>query len=411
MSAVLSRCSLVTLGFFVAASAQGGEHAKPAKQYELTPIVATNNAHCEPGFAQSTFTRRINASGQVIGYHICYEPTGIPETPLFFNFGWGYLFTPGAGSVLLPGIAAGAQGTFGRAINNAGVAVGWEFTETAMNAPVWLPSGGASYAVEPDPCASFVSTGANDINDLGSIAAGAARLTEIGCTNRWILKLANGTEILGPTAARPDAMNNHNVQVGQRLNSAIKWSPTLGEVVLGPQEGTAFERLRAFNINDRGQAVGEWQHVNPDNSCLIGADAMFWAPNGTARILDRLPNDTDAIALGVNEEGLAVGNSRSFSHSCSNFEADRQRAVIWNKGHVTDLNKLLKKSVAREIQLISASDINDRGQIAALGFYKNRPLDNCWDLVFNPETGESVYDTTLKCRSLHAFLMTPKKDK
>ena len=155
MSAVLSRCSLVTLGFFVAASAQGGEHAKPAKQYELTPIVATNNAHCEPGFAQSTFTRRINTSGQVIGYHICYEPTGIPETPLFFNSGWGYLFTPGAGSVLLPGIAAGAQGTFGRAINNFGIAVGWEFTETSMNAPLWLPSGGTSYAVEPDPCSSI----------------------------------------------------------------------------------------------------------------------------------------------------------------------------------------------------------------------------------------------------------------
>jgi hypothetical protein len=32
-----------------------------------------------------------------------------------------------------------------------------------------------------------------------------------------------------------------------------------------------------------------------------------------------------------------------------------------------------------------------------------------WDFVFNPDTGEFVYDTTLRCRSSHAFLMTPKE--
>lgn len=37
------------------------------------------------------------------------------------------------------------------------------------------------------------------------------------------------------------------------------------------------------------------------------------------------------------------------------------RAAIWHDGRITDLNTLLKSSVAREIQLIQASDINDRG--------------------------------------------------
>ena len=55
-----------------------------------------------------------------------------------------------------------------------------------------------------------------------------------------------------------------------------------------------------------------------------------------------------------------MGNSRSAT-GCNVFEPDRMRAAIWHDGRITDLNTLLKSSVAREIQLIQASDINDRG--------------------------------------------------
>jgi uncharacterized membrane protein len=409
MSAVLSRCSLLALGFFAATAAQSGEHAKPAKHYKLTHIVAINNAQCAPGFVASTFTRRINASGQVIGYQQCYEASGIPETPFLWNAGWGYLFTPGAGSRLLPALGADSLGTFGRAVNDAGVAVGYEFTQNGVLAPLWLPSGGASYAVEPDPC-SFASALADDINDHGSIAAAAQR-TSAGCSVAWILKRADGTEtqVIGSTG-RPDAINDQDVLVGQKLNTAVKWSQTHGMVALAPEGVPGVERLRAFNINNREQVVGEWQHFNdPSDQCLKGADAVFWDSGGNEQTLERLKHDTDAIALGINEQGLIVGNSRSHS-GCNTFDPDLQRAVIWHKGRVTDLNKLLDRSDARRIQLIQASDINERGQIAATGFYKNRPLDKCWDFVFNPDTGEAVYDTTLRCVSIHAFLLTPKKD-
>ena len=204
-------------------------------------------------------------------------------------------------------------------------------------------------------------------------------------------------------------MNEHDVMAGQQGNTAVKWSPTLGVVALAPEGIPGVERLRAFNINDREQIVGEWQHFELNDQCLKGADAVFWDSNGAAQKLERLRHDTDAIALGINDQGLIVGNSRSHS-GCNTFDPDLQRAVIWHKGKVTDLNKLLEKSDAREIQLIQASDINERGQIAAFGFYKNRPLDKCWDFVFNPDTGEGVYDTTLRCRSIHAFLMTPKDE-
>jgi len=405
MSAALSRSSYLLLGCF-ALAAHAGDLAKPAKQYDLTPITATNNAACEPGFTQNTFTRRMNESGQVIGYHECWEATGDPARPFLINFGWGYVWTPGTGSRLLPNIAADAQGTFGRAIDELGIAVGWEFTPSSINAPIWFPEGGSAYIVEPLPCSGFLTSQAEDINDHQSFAAGSIRASAsgIGCTRRWILRLANGTEFVGPTG-RPSALNNHDVLVGQQINDAIKWSPTtFGTVVL--QAGTPFDRAQAWNLNDRDEVVGEFLHSDPNDQCVSTRDAMYWSPTGTARILERLRNDTHATALGINDHALAVGYSETFT-GCNGFDPDRRRAVIWHKGRVTDLNRLLKKSDARAIQLITASAINNRGQIAVSGFYRNEPLTKCWDISLDPDTGEESYDDTLQCRTIHAFLLTP----
>jgi hypothetical protein len=396
------------LGFF-AVAANAGAHAKPAKRYSLTPIVATNNAPCEPGFTQNTFTRRMNESGQVIGYHECWEATGDPTRPFLVNSGWGYLWTPHTGSVLLPNIAADATGTFGRALNQDGVAIGWEFTPTRINAPLWFPWGGATYAVEPLPCSGFLQSQAEDINDHFSLAVSSMRISTsgVGCARRWIL-ISQGTEFIGPQAGRPSALNNSDVLVGQQLNDAIKWSPTLGTVIL--QAGTPLDRPQAWNINDRNEIVGEFFHSDPNDPCVSTRQAMYWSPTGTARVLERLRKDTHGTALSINERGLVVGYSESFS-GCGGFEPARRHAVIWHKGKVTDLNKLLKKSDAREIQLITASDINRRGQIATSGFYRDEPLTNCWAVnAFDPNTGEEIYDTTLQCHSIHAFLLTPEND-
>jgi hypothetical protein len=405
MSALI-RGSCLVLGFF-AIAAHAGEHAKPAKRYELTPIVATNNAPCEPGFVQHTFNRRINESGQVIGYHECWVATGDPTAPFSINAGWGYLWTPGTGSVLLPGIAADAQGTFGRAINEDGFAVGWEFTPTSVNAPMWLPGNVATYVVQPLPCVSFPVSQADDINDHLSIAASSIRVNSAGtsCTRRWIL-VANGNEYVGPEGGRPSAVNNNDVLVGQRLNDAVKWSPTLGTIVL--QAGNSFDRAIPWNLNDRDEAVGEYQHNDANDQCVSTRDAMYWSPTNVGRVLERLPNDTHGTALSINDNGLIVGYSETLT-GCNGFDPQLRRAVIWHKGHVTDLNKLLKKSDARKIQLVGATAISNRGQIAAYGIYRDRPLDKCWDFVFDPDTGEFHYDTTLQCPSVFAFLLTPKE--
>jgi hypothetical protein len=390
---------------FSAVAAHAGDRSKPAKRYALTPIVATNNAPCEPGFTQNTFTRRMNESGQVIGYHECWEATGDPARPFLLNAGWGYLWTPGTGSVLLPNIAADGIGTFGRAVNELGIAVGWEFTPTALNAPIWFPGGGADYIVRPLCTSGFTVAQADDINDHNSVAASATRAS-CGLRN-WILRLADGTEFLGPLGSRPSALNNNDLLVGQQVNDAIKWSPALGTVVL--QAGTPFERAQAWNLNDRNEVVGEWNHSASNDQCVTTRDAMYWSPTGAGRVLANLRHDTHGTALGINDHGLVVGYSETFA-SCNEFVPDRRRAVIWHQGRVIDLNTLLKRSDARAIQLINASAISNRGQIAVSGFYRNQPLTRCPNLTLDPDTGAEIYNDTLQCRSIYAFLLTPDGD-
>ena len=318
-----------------------------------------------------------------------------------------------AGSRLaaLANIAADGVGTFGRAVNNAGVAVSWEFTQETLHAPLWLPSGGSMYAVEPGPCSEFGFEQADDINTQGSIAARGNRET----ARR--LRAALDPEARGrhgghrTVVQAVDAINDHEVLVGQQINNALKWSPTLGEVILGPQ-GTPGREICAPSTSTIAtrQWAGEWQHLtpNPNGSCLTGADAMFWESNGASHTLERLPNDTHAIALGISDKGLIVGNSRSAS-VCNIFEPELQRAVIWHEGRIKDLNKLLKKGRGPR----DPADPGQRHQRAwadrRVQLLPARPQDECWDFVLDTVTGEFFYDTSRTCHSIHAFLLTPKE--
>lgn len=70
-------------------TAQAVDLTKPARRYDITPIVVPENPRCEPGFATSTFTRRMNEQGEIVGYQGCYEPSDFPGTP-FALTPWGF---------------------------------------------------------------------------------------------------------------------------------------------------------------------------------------------------------------------------------------------------------------------------------------------------------------------------------
>lgn len=86
--------------------------------------------------------------------------------------------------------------------------------------------------------------------------------------------------------------------------------------------------------------------------------ATLWR-NGVITDLGALSSDGMSGALGINARGQIVG------YSGSPFSG-RPNATLWEDGRIIDLNTLVKSSDPNFL-LYQASDINDLGQIAAVG--------------------------------------------
>jgi probable HAF family extracellular repeat protein len=91
--------------------------------------------------------------------------------------------------------------------------------------------------------------------------------------------------------------------------------------------------------------------------------AFLWK-NGIMTDLGTLPGDVCSASQGMNSKGQVVGLSTS---SC---DFTTTRAFLWeNGGPMVDLNTLVVP--VSDVQLSTAFDINDRGEIAAPGLLPN----------------------------------------
>jgi probable HAF family extracellular repeat protein len=79
--------------------------------------------------------------------------------------------------------------------------------------------------------------------------------------------------------------------------------------------------------------------------------------------LGTVDGDPSSVAFHINSKGQVVGASTSLN-------GEWIHAFLWeNRGPMIDLNALVPLRAG--VQLISAPDINDRGEIAALGLLPN----------------------------------------
>ncbi len=127
----------------------------------------------------------------------------------------------------------------------------------------------------------------------------------------------------------------------------------------------------AYAINNLGQIVGKVRSA--DGTHYVAA---LWQPDGTLTNHEPLPGDLDAFATGINNLGQVVGNDFD-----SNF--NWSHGFIWQNGVMTDLNTLIPAD--SNLSVISASNINERGQISGMA-----------TVVNGPDTG-----------NIHAYLATP----
>ncbi len=129
----------------------------------------------------------------------------------------------------------------------------------------------------------------------------------------------------------------------------------------------------ALGINHQGQIVGQVGKADGTTTTFLAA---LWQPDGTLTTLDLLPGDHAAFATGINNHGQVVGSTIDSKFNWSH-------GFIWQNGVMTDLNTLFPAS--SNLFVISATEINERGQIAGMG-----------TVISGPHTGD-----------IHGFLATP----
>jgi probable HAF family extracellular repeat protein len=129
----------------------------------------------------------------------------------------------------------------------------------------------------------------------------------------------------------------------------------------------------AYAINNRSQIVG--QVGSADGTTFYAA---FWqdGADGAVTNLGALPGDFAAFATGINNRGQVVGNNFDSKFNWSH-------GFIWQDGVMTDLNTLI--SADSNLFIISASNINDRGEISGMATVQS-----------GPHAGD-----------IHAYLLTP----
>lgn len=173
-------------------------------------------------------------------------------------------------------------------------------------------------------------------------------------------------------------INNRGQAVGYSgtcvaVNSAVMWQNNVATEL----PGLGLTPAIAYEINNRGQIVG--QGVSSDGVPL----ATLWENNSvTALGGGQLPSgDVASFATSINNHGQAVGSS------FNSDQASWSHGLLWQNGVMYDLNTLFPAS--SHLYVVSASNINDSGQIAGMALYTVGP--HAYQIV-------------------HGFLATPVKE-
>ncbi len=223
---------------------------------------------------------------------------------------------------------------------------------------------------------------ASAINDRGEVAGYAETpVVDSGCppykTTLAVLWERGNAQSLPTVGSDPDGVafgiNDQGQAVGYSGNCffathAVMWKNNTA-FVLQDLGGTLSNV--AYVINNLGQIAGKVRSA--DGTHYVAA---LWQPDGTLTTHEPLPGDLDAFATGINNRGQVVGNNFDSSFNWSH-------GFIWQNGVMTDLNTLIPAD--SNLFVISASNINERGQISGMA-----------TVLTGPHVGD-----------IHAYLATP----
>ncbi len=167
----------------------------------------------------------------------------------------------------------------------------------------------------------------------------------------------------GGYSATPYAINANGIIVGALSPSYTSYSRlafTYSSGVYTTLLSLGGAYSSAFGINASGLIVGQSSTNGTlgDPGFLLHAAA--WQ-DGRVTDLGTLPGGAHSIAFGVNAQGDIVGGSTAAPNSASDLGF-----ILPHNGKMLDLNTLIPANTGW--QLLSAQSINDKGQIAGIGF-------------------------------------------
>jgi probable HAF family extracellular repeat protein len=326
-----------------------------------------------PG-TNSSYAEWVNASGEVAGN----SENGSID-PLL---GW-----PEIRAVVWKGGQIMDLGTFG----------GYESSAAAINRHGWVTGTATNSVSDPacglgTQCRAFLWDEKNGMRDIGTLGTGpdafavfvndlgqVAGISLIDTTDPfshaflWEKGKMQDLGTLGGNFSQPNFLNNHGQVVGistlagDAITHPYLWDH--GKMVdLGTFGGTVGSALW---VNEAGEAVGDANHTGD-----VIHTAFLWKRD-TLMDLGVVKGDKCSTAYSINSKGQIVGSSGDCGLSMHGF--------LWENGHMIDLNRLIPPGV----QLRFGININDRGEIAAVGKVPNSVDPDFYNL----------YD--------HAFLMIP----
>ncbi|MFN3648983.1 MAG: CARDB domain-containing protein [Armatimonadota bacterium] len=311
-----------------------------------TPVRAAATA---PAFRLTDLSKTSGAAGVAMGISPAGQVTGLilvgRQQQLFH---WRDGVQTGLGTL------RGAYG-YGMDVNDAGSVVGYVEDDEGYQTAVIARAGTLSALELPEA----VSSTAVGVNAQGAIAG---RLDTN--TGSWgYLKSEAGVELL-PQDTDPQALNDRSEIVGElytgRTTEPFLWRDgvltRLGR--LGGAEASA------YGVSSTGLVAGVSDTSAADAEGDPVRHGFLW--DGALRDLGTLGGPLlNSLAADVNAAGLVVGRSA--------VNSGAERAVLWRRGRIFDLNSLVSAS---SWTLVAAYGINDGGSIVGGGLLNGswRPI-------------------------------------